>query len=1463
MYPLKPAQYCASLTIGFALLLSLWLVPVLAGIPSNTPSPSAWVTGGSVNAIVIDGATTYIGGSFSYVGPNTGHGAQMDTKTGALFPALSKVTMTINVVVADGAGGWFIGGSALAHVNADGSQDGNWPTIAISNGSLHQINALTVDGGKVYVGGLFTSIGGMSRNNIAAVDKATGKVTDWNPNVGGEGWYDGQVNALAVNGSTVFVGGEFTSIGGQARHCLAAVDAATGLALPWDPNPRRDPNPLIDIGTAVTSLAFSGMTVYVGGTFTTIGGASRTNLAAIDASSGLATAWKAGADSSVSTLTVSANRVYATGYFSTGQSQQYQYIAAFDVSTGALINWNPKPDSHNIYALSVVGTTVYVVGSFANIGGRPRNHLAALDANTGLATDWNPINEDNGQIYAIAASDTKVYVGGYFSHFGQQQRNNLAAVDTATGIVKPWNPGANNWVVTLAINGKTLYAGGMFTQIGGLTRNRIAAIDTATGIPTSWNPNASGQVGFSSGVLAIAVNNGMVYAGGDFTNIGGQARNFIAALDANTGNAITTWDQANNTVNAIAVKGGTIYLGGAFTQIGNQARSALGAIDANSGKVNNWNPDARLVFWGLDKSWGTSIVSALLVGDSTVYIGGDFNTVNGTYQGQYATSGIFRYGLAEVDASTGAATTWNPDLLGKVFALTKSAATLYVAGTFSKVGQSPRNHLASIDTDTGVATNWIPYIGNQIPYTNALALQGPTLFVGGGDDPALARFDVTLSSNADLSGIANDSGGKLTSVPGSSTGFTLDLPNAKTSFRLLVAFSDGNSSASISINGGTANALINNQIYGPLSLNVGSNTIKITVTAEDGTTQKTYSISANRADKPASTTSLQSSLNPSNYGQSVTFTATVSGSGTTPNGSVSFKSDGVAVTNCGTGGLVSLNAGSAVCAVSSLTAAGSPHIITADYSGDSAYAASSAALNGGQTVNKVGQIIIFGQAPTLAIGGVGNLVASGGGSGNPISFSSQTTGVCTVSGSTVTGKEAGTCSIAADQAGNDNYAAATQATQTFSIGKGSQVIAFGTAPTVVVGSSGTVSATGGASNYPVTFTSTTTGICTVSGSTVTGKVAGTCTIAADQAGNDNYAAATQATQTFTIGKGSQAISFGTAPTLVVGGSGTVTASGGASNDPVTFTSTTTGICTVIGNTVTGLAVGNCVIAANQAGNANYNAAPPVTQTISIAKANQTIAFGTSPSVIVGRTGTVSATGSSSGNPVTFTSTTTGICTVSGSTVTGVAAGACTIAANQEGNANYNPAAQVTQTFSVGKGSQIINFGTAPSVTVGDIGTVSATGGSSGNPVIFTSTTTSICKVSGNTVTGLAAGSCTIAANQSGNANYNAAPQATQQFNVTAGLALTVSNGKPSGGIVTSNEGGIVCGTTCNATFAAGGAVKLTATPSSGYQFSGWGGACTGYGNTCTVTMDASNTVTANFDVFKKKHRSAWRMLLGK
>ncbi|MDR3388878.1 MAG: choice-of-anchor Q domain-containing protein [Rudaea sp.] len=173
----------------------------------------------------------------------------------------------------------------------------------------------------------------------------------------------------------------------------------------------------------------------------------------------------------------------------------------------------------------------------------------------------------------------------------------------------------------------------------------------------------------------------------------------------------------------------------------------------------------------------------------------------------------------------------------------------------------------------------------------------------------------------------------------------------------------------------------------------------------------------------------------------------------------------------------------------------------------------------------------------------------------------------------------------------------------------------------------------------------------------------------------------------------QTITFSSSATSpVVGGNYTVVAMGGGSGNPVTFSidpASTPGACSVNGSTITFTGAGDCIIDANQTGNAGYADATQAQQTILIGQASQTVVFtSTASDLSVGGLYTVTATGGGSGNPVTFT--VAGVCTISGSTVTFTGAGTCTITANQAGNVNYTPAAPVQQTVAIGQAVCTVN-----------------------------------------------------------------------------------------------------------------------------------------------------------------------------
>ncbi len=417
-------------------------------------------------------------------------------------------------------------------------------------------------------------------------------------------------------------------------------------------------------------------------------------------------------------------------------------------------------------------------------------------------------------------------------------------------------------------------------------------------------------------------------------------------------------------------------------------------------------------------------------------------------------------------------------------------------------------------------------------------------------------------------------------------------------------------------------------------------------------------------------------------------------------------------------------------------------------------------------ISPAAQTITFAPLPNLPIGSPPFTVSATASSGLAVVFTSTTNTICTVSGTTVTMVAGGSCSIQAAQPGNVLYAAAASVSQRFQITPGTQTITFASLSDQGFGSGPVMLTATASSGLPVSYVSTTSTICTVSGSTVTLLKAGVCTITGSQSGNAGYAAAAPVTQSFNIGIGAQTITFNAIASRVLGSTPMVATATASSGLAVAFASNSQAVCSVSGVVVTLLSTGSCSITASQAGNANYFTAQPVDQSFQVTPGTQVIAF----AALQGKTFgvaplTVSAT-SSAGLPVTFLSTTPAVCSVSGTIVTLTGVGACTIQATQPGNVNYSAASSMDQTFTVAQGTQTITFAALQSqpFSTAQI-TLNATA-SSGLPVTFTSKTLSVCTVSGTSVSLATVGACSIQAGQPGNSTFSAAASVTQQLMVT-------------------------------------------------------------------------------------------------
>ena len=473
--------------------------------------------------------------------------------------------------------------------------------------------------------------------------------------------------------------------------------------------------------------------------------------------------------------------------------------------------------------------------------------------------------------------------------------------------------------------------------------------------------------------------------------------------------------------------------------------------------------------------------------------------------------------------------------------------------------------------------------------------------------------------------------------------------------------------------------------------------------------------------------------------------------------------------------------------------------ITATQAGNATYAAAAPVVRG-FTVNQATQTITFNAPGNVAFGTAPFAISAAASSGLAVSFASNSTPVCTVSGTTVTIVAIGTCSITASQPGNANYSAATPATQTFAVTLATQTIAFGSLGNVAFGTAPFAISATASSGLAVSFTSNTTPVCTVSVATVTIVAIGTCSITASQPGNATYSAATPVTQTFSIATVAQSITFAPLGSVAFGTAPLALSATASSGLPVSFASTTGSVCTVSGNTLTIVAAGTCSITATQPGNANVPAANPVIQSFTVVPAPQFISFGVLGNVSLGVAPFALSATASSGLTVVFASNTPAVCTVSGVTVTTVATGTCSIMATQPGNANYLSALPVTQNFTVASSGQNITFAPLANASYGAAPFLLTATASSGLPVSFASTTGAVCTVSGNTVSIVGAGTCSITATQPGNASFPAATPVIQSFTVNP----------ESQSIGFASLGGVMLGT---------GPIPLTATATSGLTVS--------------------------------------------
>ncbi|HEY7719897.1 MAG TPA: hypothetical protein VH915_14135 [Pedococcus sp.] len=315
-------------------------------------------------------------------------------------------------------------------------------------------------------------------------------------------------NSVQV-GDDLFIGGTFTSVDGQPRVRLAALDAATGELTSFR----------VDVDGEVTALATDGVdTLFLAGKFNHVDGVRRNNLAAVDVPTQTVTAFNPSPKGIVRSLDHVAGRVVFGGGFTKVGSTAVPYLAAADAATGALVGGFPSADGV-VYTVRAVSGNVWVGGAFSRVGGLSRPRVAVLSSGGQvLAYRTSP----GGPVHDLAVDGT----GAYLALGGGLPTGNSLLKTTAAGD-EVWRVTTDGNLQAVEILGDTVYAAGHFNHLCGTTTSGCGSPTTARKtfvVDTGGSaPNARSWARFNTakGVWDVTAAGGNLYALGEFTKVNG------------------------------------------------------------------------------------------------------------------------------------------------------------------------------------------------------------------------------------------------------------------------------------------------------------------------------------------------------------------------------------------------------------------------------------------------------------------------------------------------------------------------------------------------------------------------------------------------------------------------------------------------------------------------------------------------------------------------------------------------------------------------------------------------------------------------------------------------------------------------------------------------------------------------------------------------------------------------------
>jgi hypothetical protein len=727
------------------------LVSATAGAqPIGTASTLPWVPNGPVRAVATIGSRLYLGGSFTTVSPsgNTAVGLLLTQGTGvASDQKLPVFDGDVYAVVADGLGGWFVGGDfskvngqprrSLARLLPDGSLDPSW-TAGVSDA----IHAMAVSDGWLYVGGDFLAAYDratmpFSRYSAAAFSIASQAVAPWHPALGLRGGFAATaslVRDIAVAGGKVYLAGDL---------CLTSgTNPDTDALMAFDANPANS-TPARTLFGATTrreghALAVANGRLYVAGGFDAIGGAPRAGLASFDVASSTLTPWNPGIVG-VYDLAVADGVVYLGGFFSTLGGRESPGLGAVDAVTAVAQAWPTQRLDSGAWVTSVFvdGDRVLAGGSFrVKEGGSERVNAAEFSRATGSFSSWKPDPSSRVQAFAPGPNGG-TWVAGTFRRHGAVWRNSLAGIDLRAGALLSWDADLRGTVEALSVYGDNwLIVGGDFIRVGTSQRGGLASFDTSTGALTPFNPH---------GGFGITRVRDLAIAGQTLYELVVDSSPPLRAIDLATGDPVAgfTPPEFSTSPDFLAIAATRLVVAGRFTRAGGQPRNGLASLNRTTGALEPWNPMLGTDVMG----W----VSRIVVAGDTIY--------SGFYSG--IDGGVAAISMASGDARDLGLRFLYRDYVGYVVAsppvaLALQDGLLFLGGYFETINNGPRAGLAAVDLATNGVTGWTPSGRSPVTVLHAR----PGLLVAGSPLAEAALFPLESSVLADpptlLTAIAQD-----------------------------------------------------------------------------------------------------------------------------------------------------------------------------------------------------------------------------------------------------------------------------------------------------------------------------------------------------------------------------------------------------------------------------------------------------------------------------------------------------------------------------------------------------------------------------------------------------------------------------------------------------------------------------------------------------------------------------------